>query len=139
MTEEQQALVRSSFAKVAPNADAVAAVFYARLFELDPSLRSLFKGDMQAQGRKLMAMIATAVAHVDRLDVIVPAVAALGQRHQQYGVKEVDYDTVGSALLGTLQQGLGDGFDRQTEEAWTVAYATLAGVMKQAAGDVAAG
>jgi hemoglobin-like flavoprotein len=138
MTEEQQALVRSSFAKVAPNADAVALSFYARLFELDPNLRPLFKGDMRAQGSKLMAMISTAIAHIDRLDVIVPAVEALGQRHKQYGVKEADYDTVGSALLGTLREGLPDAFDRPAEDAWTAAYTTLAGVMKQAARDVVA-
>ncbi len=137
MTEEQQALVRGSFAQVAPNAEAVAATFYARLFELDPALRPLFKGDMAAQGRKLMAMIGTAVAHLDRLDTVVPAVQQLGARHKHYGVKDADYGTVGAALLWTLQQGLGDAFDPRTREAWTVVYGTLAGVMKQAAAQAA--
>lgn len=74
MTPEQIALVRDSFAKVAPIAPAAASVFYDRLFVLDPALRPLFKGDMVEQGRKLMAMIGTAVANLDRLGDITPAI-----------------------------------------------------------------
>ena len=78
MTPEQKSLVRESFAKVAPIAPAVAEMFYNRLFELDPSLRSLFKIDMKEQGRKLIAMIVTAVSNLDRLDEIIPAVQIWG-------------------------------------------------------------
>jgi hemoglobin-like flavoprotein len=133
MTEEQKDLIRRSFAVVAPNVGAVADTFYARLFELDPGLRPLFKGDMQAQGRKLMAMIATAVGNLDNLGAVVPAIEQLGVRHVGYGVTDQHYDTVASALLWTLEQGLGDGFTPATREAWTECYVTLAGVMQQAA------
>jgi len=133
MTEEQRVLVRGSFAAVAPNAAAVAATFYARLFELDPALRPLFKGDMAAQGRKLMAMIGTAVANLHDLGAVVPAIEQLGVRHAGYGVTDRDYDTVASALLWTLEQGLGDAFTPATRAAWTECYVTLAGVMQQAA------
>jgi hypothetical protein len=51
MDQEQQHLVRASFAKVAPIADAAAAMFYNRRFATDPTLRPLFKGDMVVQGR----------------------------------------------------------------------------------------
>jgi hemoglobin-like flavoprotein len=133
MTEEQQALIRDSFAKIAPSAEAVAAMFYGRLFELDPTLRPLFKGDMAAQGRKLMTMIATAVANLHQLNTVIPAVQHLGEQHLRYGVKDADYDTVGSALLWTLGQGLGDDFTPAMRQAWTECYVTLAGVMQAAA------
>ncbi len=132
VTPEQQQLVRDSFAKVAPSAPAVAAMFYDRLFETDPALRPLFKGDMAVQGRALMGMLGTAVANLDRLDTIVPAVQQLGVRHRGYGVADKDYDTVGAALLWTLAQGLGDDFTPDVREAWTECYVTLAGVMKGA-------
>ena len=61
MDQEQQRLVSASFAKVAPIADTAAAMFYERVFATDPTLRSLFKGDMVVQGRLLMTMIETAV------------------------------------------------------------------------------
>lgn len=133
MTEEQQDIVRSSFASIAPDAAAVAATFYARLFELDPALRSLFKGDMAAQGRKLMAMFATAVGNLHDLGTVIPAVEQLGVRHVGYGVTDQHYDTVASALLWTLEQALGDAFTPATRAAWTECYVTLAGVMQQAA------
>jgi hemoglobin-like flavoprotein len=133
MTPEQKSLVRESFAKVAPIAPAVAEMFYNRLFELDPSLRSLFKIDMKEQGRKLIAMIVTAVSNLDRLDEIIPAVQDLGRRHAGYGVLDAHYDTVANALLWTLEQRLGADFTPATKAAWTACYVVLAGEMKDAA------
>src|SRR3978361_1889107 len=102
MTPENQALVRDSFAKVVPIAPRIAALFYDRLFELNPSLRPLFQGDMRDTGRTLMAMIGMAVSSLDRLETIIPAVVDLGERHTSYGVQPAHYDTVGAALLWTL-------------------------------------
>jgi nitric oxide dioxygenase len=139
MTPTQIALVKSSFDLVATKPEAVAALFYGRLFELEPDLRPLFKGDMVQQGRLLMQMIATAVRSLDRIDAIVPAVQALGVRHAGYGVKASDYDAVGAALLWTLDQGLGPVFTPDTREAWTATYVLLAGVMTAAAYGAAEG
>lgn len=133
MTPEQITLIRDSFAKVVPIAPQAAELFYGRLFELDPSVRPLFKGDMREQGRKLMAMIATAVANLDNLAAVVPAVQDMGRRHAGYGVQAVHYATVGSALLWTLERGLGDAFTPACRDAWTAMYGTVAGVMQQAA------
>ena len=80
MTPEKIALVQGSFAKVKPIASDAAKMFYAKLFELDPELKPLFKGDMDEQGRKLMAMINTVVVGLGNLDQIVPAVQSLGKR-----------------------------------------------------------
>ena len=132
MNREQIKLVRESFEKVLPIADGAAALFYGRLFDLDPALESLFKGDMVEQGRKLMQMIGVAVKSLDRLEQVLPAVCALGARHAGYGVREQDYETVGRALIWTLKKGLGDDFTPETEAAWAEVYAALAGVMKEA-------
>lgn len=132
MNREQIKLVQESFEKVVPIADAAAALFYGRLFDLDPSLEPLFKGDMVEQGRKLMQMIGVAVKSLDRLEQVLPAVRTLGARHAGYGVRERDYETVGRALIWTLKKGLGDDFTPETEAAWAETYAALAGVMKEA-------
>src|SRR5271170_8140857 len=133
MTPEQKTLVQDSFKKVLPIRDTAAELFYARLFEIDPSLKTLFKGDMKEQGRKLMTMIATAVGGLDDLGAIVPAVQALGVRHKQYGVTDKHYDTVAAALLWTLEKGLGEAFTPAVKDAWVAVYGVLAGTMKQAA------
>ena len=133
MTPENIALVKTSWQQVLPIQKAAAELFYGRLFELDPSLRPLFKGDMAEQGRKLMTMINTVVMSLDRLEPMLGAIEDLGRRHVGYGVTEAHYDTVGSTLLWTLGQGLGAQFTQQVEAAWIEAYTTLASVMKQAA------
>ena len=132
MTPEQILLIQASFAKVLPIADTAAALFYGRLFELDPSLRPLFQGDMREQGRKLMTMLRVVVNGLHRLDQLVPAVQELGRRHAAYGVADVHYDTVATALLWTLRQGLGDDWTPNVEAAWVVAYTLLADTMKAA-------
>ena len=57
MTPQQITLVRENFAKVVPIREQAAALFYDRLFAIDPSTRPLFRGDMKSQGAKLMAAI----------------------------------------------------------------------------------
>ncbi len=138
MTPEQAVLVKESWAKVTPIADKAAELFYGKLFETDPALKPLFKGDMKEQGAKLMKMINTAVNGLDRLEEIVPAVQELGKRHVGYGVKDEDYDTVGGALLWTLEQGLGEGFTPEVKDAWATVYGVLATTMKDAAATAAA-
>lgn len=133
MTPEQVNLVKSTWAEVEPIANTAAAMFYGRLFELNPELRSLFKSDMTEQGKKLMQMIAVAVNNLHQLDQVLEPVQALGRRHVEYRVEDKDYDTVGSALLWTLEQGLGDQYTPDVEQAWTETYITLANVMKAAA------
>ena len=133
MTPENIALVKDSWRQVLPIQDTAARLFYGRLFELDPSLRPLFKGDMAEQGRKLMTMINTAIVSLDNLRPILSAVEDLGRRHVAYGVTDLHYDTVGSALLWTLGRGLGEQFTQPVEAAWLEAYTTLASAMKQAA------
>jgi hemoglobin-like flavoprotein len=137
MTPEQIALVKESWAKVTPIAEQAAGLFYGKLFESYPEVQPYFKGDMADQGRKLMAMIGTAVNGLDNLGPLVPAVQAMGKRHVGYGVKDEDYDKVAVCLLWTLEQGLGDAFTPDTKEAWTVMYTTVANVMKDAAKEVA--
>ena len=137
MTPEQVGLIKESWAQVLPISDKAAELFYEKLFELDPDIKPLFKGDMEEQGKKLMKMINTAVNGLDRLDEIVPAVQQLGARHVAYGVKDEHYDTVGSALLWTLGAGLGDAFTEDTKEAWATVYGLLADTMKAAAAEAA--
>ena len=139
VTNSQKVLVQESFAAVALIADDAALLFYRRLFELDPSLQRMFKGDMTEQRRKLMQMLTAAVKGLDRLDQLVPVVEDLGRRHVGYGVADEHYDTVGAALLWTLEKGLGNAFTPDVKDAWIAVYGLLAGTMKNAAKEAMAG
>ena len=138
MSPEVMRSIQESFAKVEPIAETAATLFYHKLFELDPDLRALFKGDMKAQGDKLMEMIGVAVQGLSNLNALIPELEALGRRHVEYGVKDEHYDTVATALLWTLEQGLGDDFTPACQAAWIDVYGLMATVMKGAATKAAA-
>src|SRR5262249_31990561 len=132
MTPTEIAIIISSFRKVVPIADQAAALFYARLFELDPALRALFRGNMHEQGKNLMAMLAKTVALLDKGEMLLPVVRELGARHAGYGAMEEHYATVGAALIWTLQKGLGPEFTPAVSAAWTKAYSLIATTMIEA-------
>ena len=129
MTPEQVRLVQQSFARVSPIADQAAVLFYDRLFEIAPQVRTMFPADMTEQRRKLMATLAIVVNGLSDLPSILPAASALATRHVAYGARPEHYPVVGGALLWTLEQGLGDGWTREVADAWTAAYGMLSGFM----------
>lgn len=133
MTPEQKVLVQQTFTQVLPISEQAAALFYDRLFQLDPSLRALFKNDIKEQGKKLMQMIGYCVSKLNALDEIVPAVKDLGRKHAGYGVKTDAYQTVGAALLWTLERGLGPAFTPEVKAAWAEVYGVLASTMQAGA------
>ena len=135
MTPQQIDLVQSSFKKVVPIAGTAADLFYDRLFETAPHLRPLFPTDMTEQKKKLMAMLGTVVAGLNNLDTLMPAVRALGRRHSGYGAKAQHYAPVGSALLWTLEKGLGEAFTPEVKDAWATAYIVLSTTMIDAANE----
>lgn len=129
MTPDQIALVRQSFSKIAPQRETIAARFYEKLFDVDPSVRPLFRGDLRAQGVKLMAALAAVVAALDDLGPVLDGVRDLARRHVRYGVEERHYASVGQALMATLQEGFGPAFTPALREAWATAYGALSGAM----------
>lgn len=132
-TETQKTLVKDSWEKVVPIADTAAQLFYSKLFELDPGLEPLFKGDMKEQGAKLMKTLGIAVKSLDKLDALVPVLQDLGRRHKDWGVVPEHYQTVAVALLDTLGKGLGDGFTPDTKDAWVAVYGVVSSTMIAAA------
>jgi len=129
MNPTQIKLVQESFAKVAPISETAAVLFYDRLFEVAPSVKAMFPADMTEQRKKLMAMLAAVVNGLANLESILPAASALAKRHVAYGAKAEHYPVVGSALLWTLEKGLGEAWTQEVADAWTAAYGTLSGFM----------
>lgn len=134
MRPDQVALLRTTWAQVTPLGVAAAALFYERLFALDPQLASLFAHtDMERQGKKLLQALSVVVATADRLHSLGPSLEELGRGHLRYGVEDRHYDTVGIALLATLESALGTAFTPAVQEAWTLAHAGMATHMRTGA------
>jgi hemoglobin-like flavoprotein len=86
-----------------------------------------------SQRKKLLQTLAFAIGGLDNLGALVSKVADLGRRHAGYGVTGAQYDSVGAALLWTLEQGLGHAWTPAVAAAWTEVYRLLSGIMRNAA------
>lgn len=135
MNKQEIQILQRSFSLIEPLAETAASLFYARLFELDPTLRSMFKADIKEQGEKLMATLKLVVVGLDNPEKIISVVQSLGRRHIEYGVQSQHYVTVGEALLWTLEKGLGDAYTPEIENAWKTAFTLLSGLMLKAAAE----
>jgi hemoglobin-like flavoprotein len=133
MDARKTALVQHSFEKVAALGVKAAELFYSELFEIDPSLRAMFKGNMPEQHKKLLAALALVVRSLHTPEKIIGAVENLAVKHLDYGVRPEHYTYVGNALLRTLKKGLGPEFTPELSDAWVDAFRMLAQVMKKAA------
>ena len=131
ITDSQIALVQSSFRHVLPIAETAGMLFYERVFTLAPGTRALFDDDIAPQAKRTMAAVKTAVDGLGNLDIVGPFLARLGARHVRYGVRHEHFDVVGTALLWTLEQGLGERFTPAVRDAWVAAWDVIAGAMRE--------
>jgi hemoglobin-like flavoprotein len=134
MNAERKRLVQNSWEAISRDHDRIASAFYDRLFEIDAPARALFaKTNMVEQRVKFTGMLGEIVRNLDIPKELIPAVSALGRRHVDYGVRDIDYDRVREALFAALAQELGEAFNDELRDAWEEAYALTASVMKRGA------
>ena len=138
MTHREQQLIRESFREIGDMSGPLSLLFYGRLFELDPTLRPMFHGDIARQGRKLMEMLGTVVDNIDRLQTLTPVLHAMGQRHAAYGVIPRHYELVERALLWALGQALAPEFDNEIKAAWRSVIVAVSASMKSGAAELPA-
>lgn len=134
MTTSNIELVKKSWELVAKiDMETVGGLFYNRLFELVPEVKPMFsRAPIAEQSKKLLTMLSYIISKLNKLEQIMDEVAKLAQRHNKYGVKDEHYAAVGTALLWTLEKGLGEHWNEEVRTAWTEIYITLAGAMMTA-------
>ena len=137
MIPPRRQLVTESWKSLAPNGALVGAIFYRRLFEIDPGLRPMFSaGTMDDQIHKLVTMLDLVVHWLDVPDKLVPVLKKLGERHSTYGVQDDHFGKFGAALIGTLEEGLGDKFTPDLRSAWTEAFLLISSLMRRGAAKI---
>ena len=134
MNSDQIHILRHTWAQVVPMGETAIALFYQRLFEVDPSLQSMFHSvNPSVQHQKLFKALNSVINDLERPDQLLPVLEQLGRRHASYGVRDAHYDSVGAALLWTLKQGLGTAWTPAAQTAWSEAYTLIANIMRNAA------
>jgi nitric oxide dioxygenase len=125
LTLKQIKSVENSWDYILLNSLDTGVIFYNKLFELDPGLRQLFKGDINTQSQKLVAMITIVVHKLNNLDEIISDVKEMGIQHQKNLAQPQHYNTVASALIWALENALGKEWNEEVKESWTALYKTL--------------
>jgi len=133
MNSWDPSLIRESFGAVMPNFDRFSIAFYKRLFAGNPEVRSLFAEDLAEQRRKLVQMLAMMVHRLEDVETLQPMLKNLGQRHVAYGAKIEHYEAVKNALLGALQDSLGEDYDERVDASWTELLDWVSDQMKEGA------
>jgi len=129
--------LRKSFALLERHHELAALVFYQQLFQIDPTLRPMFRGDIEGQAVKLMNLLRTALALLETPDQLVPVLESLGARHVGYGVQAAHYATVREALVRMLKGVLGDQLTPEMFSAWEGLYEVVQQTMLQGAAQAA--
>ncbi len=137
LSDEQISIVQNSFVPVAKNQEKAGDLFYEYLFELDPTLQSLFNKDVNIQKRKFMNMLTALVSGLSDVDGMMPALLELGKKHRGFGVGIENYGTIGAALLSSLEKIIGKSWNEDQRQAWISVFTFLA-VTMQTAGSKAA-
>jgi methyl-accepting chemotaxis protein len=128
--------LETTFDLVAPRGDELMDIFYARLFEVAPSVKPLFAGtDLKRQKGMLLGALVLLRKSLRDLDAIVPTLRALGARHVGYGAEPAHYTVVGEVLIASLAEIAGDAWRPEHELAWAAAFAVIADTMLSGARD----
>jgi len=132
MKPEQIKLVKKTWKiLMGINPTIIGDAFYSKLFTDHPAIRKLFPSDMNQQYIKLVDMLTSIIMNLDHLESVSEEIIAMSNRHTGYGVKPAHYEMVGSALMWTLQKGLGAEWSDDIENAWIACYQSLADTMIQ--------
>lgn len=126
-------MIRESFAVVEPHSEEVAKFFYGMLFSLSPATREMFPANMEVQRSRLLRALVHVVQMVDRPDDLIPFLRQLGRDHRKFGVINVHYEAVGTALLSAVKKFSGAAWTPKVEMAWAEAYTLMARAMQEAA------
>jgi methyl-accepting chemotaxis protein len=122
--------LETSFDLVAPRGRELVDVFYTRLFEAAPAVRPLFAGtDLRRQKAMLLATLVLLRKSLRDLGAIVPKLRELGARHVLYGARPEHYPVVGAVLIASMAEIAGDTWRPEHEQAWSAAFAVVAGAM----------
>jgi hemoglobin-like flavoprotein len=136
MNHRQLELVRSSYERIRMVRPLFADLFHRRLLLIAPGLEPLFAGDPARRDAAFLDFVDSVVLCLDRLDLLLPALAGRARRWNRRGVTDADYELAGKALAWTVAQLL--AASAATIAAWGETFELLASVMKRAASDAQA-
>lgn len=127
-------LLTASFSRIEPQADEFAETFYYILFKECPGMIPLFsRTDMEKQKSKLIESLELLIGNIHNPEAFATILKSLGHKHISYGTVSSDYPLIGDALIQALERHLGEDWNPEVEQAWTLGYQQISELMIQGA------
>jgi hemoglobin-like flavoprotein len=133
MTSDDIKWIQESWRRIEPVKGIAAELFFNRLFELDPLLRSACGDDLKARYEGFTRVLGATVRGLTRLEMLLPAVREFGIRHPLSGAVEEHHANIASALLWMLEKALRRDFTPEVKSAWIKAYGMLSQTVRETA------
>jgi nitric oxide dioxygenase len=127
--EKDIALAQSLVPTLKEHGKEMTTIFYATMFRDHPELLHLFNHQNQREGLQQEALalaVYEAIAHLDHLEAILPAMKHIAHKHCSLGVQPEHYPIVGEYLTLALQQVLGEQATPAILSVWKRAYQVIA-------------
>lgn len=132
LSTETIALVKATVPALAEHGPVITAAMYKRLFQR-PEIAALFNQANQKSVRQIHALGAAILAYaqnIENLTALGPAVERIAQKHIGYAILPEHYPYVAAALLGAIEDVLGEAATPEILAAWGKAYWFLADILK---------
>ena len=132
MTEEQKAVITATVPVLREHGVLLTKYFYNRMFTHHPELRNLFNMGNQQKGKQQTALAMAVLAYAENIanpSVLLPVVDRIGHKHVSLDIRPEQYQIVGTHLIASIAEVLGEGATPAILDAWTAAYNQLASLM----------
>ena len=132
LTPEQTQIIKATAPVLQEHGLTITTHFYNTLLAEVPCLRTVFNHAHQATGHQARALADALFAYasnIDNLAALGPFVEHVCQKHVSLFVRPEQYDVVGTYLLRSLSEVLGEAATPPILDAWAAAYKQLADIM----------
>ena len=111
LTQAQLDVIKATVPVLDAGGEALTRHFYERMFRENPEVQSFFNPAHQKTGgqqRALAAAICAYAKHIENPGVLASAVELIAHKHASLGIQAQHYPIVGSNLLSSIKEVLGD-------------------------------
>ncbi|KAK9153839.1 hypothetical protein Sjap_001319 [Stephania japonica] len=144
-TEEQEALVKTSWESMKQNVPELSLRFFSTILEIAPAAKGMFSflkdsdeiphnnPRLKAHAIKVFKMTCEAAIQLrEKGEVVISenTLKNLGSVHLKKGVIDPHFEVVKEALLRTIKEAVGEQWSEEMEKAWSEAYDQLAAAIK---------
>jgi hemoglobin-like flavoprotein len=127
--------LETSFDLIDLRGDELMDEFFSRLFATEPSVKPLFRADLESQKTMLLAVLALVRKSFRNLDDIAPTLRKLGACNVAHGARPEHYRLVSATLIASMAAIASKNWKPEYERAWNGACEIVTATMLEGAAE----